>query len=50
MEEKIELQLLEKFKARIGNQMEQKEIMEAYYNRKDNLAKMAEPEDLREPE
>ena len=45
MEEKIELMLLEKFKDRIGNNLEKKEVMQAYYNRKDNLAKMLEPKD-----
>lgn len=50
MEEKIELQLLERFKDRIGNAAERKEVMEAYYQRKDNLAKMVEPDDLRQPE
>ena len=46
MEEKIELMLLEKFKDRIGNNLEKKEVMQAYYNRKDNLAKMLEPKDI----
>lgn len=46
IEEKIELQLLEKFKDRIGNPMEKKEVMQAYYNRKDNLAKLEEPQEL----
>lgn len=39
IEDKIELQLLEKFKERIGNNMERKEVTQAYLNRKDNLAK-----------
>lgn len=50
MEEKIELQLLERFKSRLSNEGERKEVMEAYYQRKDNLAKMVEPDDLRVPE
>lgn len=50
MEEKLELQLLQRFKSRISNDAERKEVMEAYYQRKDNLAKMIEPDDLRVPE
>ena len=50
MEEKIELMLLEKFKDRIGNNLEKKEVMQAYYNRKDNLAKTLEPKDITQME
>lgn len=51
MEEKIELQLLEKFKDKLPSEAERKEVMTAYLQRKDNLAKMSEPRDLsaREP-
>lgn len=51
MEEKIELQLLEKFKDSLPSEAERKEVMTAYMQRKDNLAKMSEPRDLsaREP-
>lgn len=51
MEEKIELQLLEKFKDKLPSEAERKEVMTAYMQRKDNLAKMSEPRDLsaREP-
>lgn len=46
MEEKIELQLLEKFKDRLGSDAERKEVHSAYLQRKDNLAKMAEVQEL----
>ena len=46
MEEKIELQLLEKFKDRLGSEAERKEVHLAYLQRKDNLARMAEAPDL----
>ena len=50
MEEKIELQLLEKFKDRLRTVSEKKELMQAYYQRKDNVAKMTENEDVGKPE
>lgn len=43
MEEKIELQLLEKYKDSLASPAEKKELQTAYLQRKDNLAKMAEP-------
>jgi hypothetical protein len=46
MEEKIELQLLEKFKDRLASDAERKEVHIAYMQRKDNLAKMAEVPEL----
>jgi hypothetical protein len=46
MEEKIELQLLEKYQDRIASPAEKKELMLAYKQRKDNLARMAEPQEL----
>ncbi len=42
MEEKIERQLLEKFRDRLGNAAEKKEVLQAYLQRKDNLARLAE--------
>lgn len=46
LEEKIELQLLETFKSQLASEAERKEVQTAYMQRKDNLAKMAEPLDL----
>lgn len=46
MEEKIELQLLEKYKDSLSSPAEKKELQTAYMQRKDNLAKMAEPQEL----
>ena len=46
MEEKIELQLLEKFKDTLASDAEKKEVQTAYLQRKDNLAKMAEAQEL----
>ena len=46
IEEKIELQLLEKFRDSLKNQAEQKEVMQAYWQRKDNLAKYHEGRDI----
>ena len=46
IEEKIELQLLEKFKDRLQSDAEKKEVTQAYFQRKDNLAKMAEASDM----
>ena len=43
MEEKIELQLLEKYKDSLASHAEKKELQTAYMQRKDNLAKLAEP-------
>ena len=42
IEEKIELQLLQKFSERLQSAEEKKEVLNAYYQRKDNLAKMTE--------
>lgn len=46
MEEKIELQLLEKYKDSLASPAEKKELQTAYLQRKDNLAKLAEIQDL----
>ena len=46
MEEKLELQLLEKVKERLGNEQEKKEVWYAYQQRKDNLAKMSEAKEI----
>ena len=50
MEEKIENQLLEKFKSTLKSDLERKEVENAYYQRKDNLAKLPELEEPGEPE
>ena len=50
LEERIELQLLEKFKANMKSDLERKEVEAAYYQRKDNLAKLPEEEEPGEPE
>jgi hypothetical protein len=50
IEEKVELQLLEKFKHTLSSDLERKEVEAAYYQRKDNLAKIPEKEDLGQPE
>ena len=42
IEEKIELQLLEKFKDSLPSEAERKEVQTAYLQRKDNLAKQSE--------
>lgn len=49
IEERIELQLLEKFKSTLSS-LERKEVEAAYYQRKDNLAKIPEREDPEMPE
>lgn len=46
MEEKIELQLLEKFKDRLASEAEKKEVHLAYLQRKDNFAKLSEVPEL----
>jgi hypothetical protein len=46
IEEKIELQLLEKFKDSLHSPAEKKEVQTAYMQRKDNLAKLAEVQEL----
>lgn len=46
MEEKIEMQLLEKFKDSLASEAERKEVHTAYLQRKDNLAKLAEVQEL----
>lgn len=46
MEEKLELQLLEKVKERLGNDQEKKEVWYAYQQRKDNLAKLSEAKEI----
>lgn len=50
IEERIELQLLEKFKSTLTSQLEKNEVEKAYYQRKDNLAKIPEREDPDQPE
>ena len=46
IEEKIETQLLESFKDKLASDAERKEVHAAYLQRKDNLAKMAEVQEL----
>lgn len=46
LEEKIELQLLESFKDTLASDLERKELQTAYMQRKDNLAKLAEEQEL----
>lgn len=46
IEEKIELQLLEKFKDSLPSEAERKEVHTAYLQRKDNLSKLAEVQEL----
>tara|TARA_B110000285_G_scaffold120117_1_gene135884 strand:+ start:307 stop:483 length:177 start_codon:yes stop_codon:yes gene_type:complete len=41
---------LEKFKSTLASDLERKEVEAAYYQRKDNLAKIPEKEDPGEPE
>jgi len=48
IEERVELQLLEKFKSTLRSDLERKEVEEAYYQRKDNLAKLPEREEASE--
>jgi len=50
MEEKIELQLLEKFKDGLSSDAEKKEVQTAYMQRKDNLLKLAEPKEIAQSE
>jgi len=50
LEEKIEVELLEKLKMQMKSDLERKEIEAAYYQRKDNLAKLPEEEEPGEPE
>ena len=50
IEENIELQMLEKFKSSLPSQQERNEVEAAYYQRKDNLAKIPELEDPAQPE
>ena len=50
IEERIELQLLEKFKQTLKSDLEKKEVEAAYLQRKDNLAKIPEREEPGEPE
>lgn len=50
IEERVERQLLEKFKATLETTLEKEEIEQAYLNRKDNLAKIPEKEEPGEPE
>ena len=42
--------MLEKFKQSLASDLERKEVEAAYYQRKDNLAKIPEKEDPGEPE
>lgn len=46
IEEKIELQLLEKFKDSLESEAEKKEVIHAYWQRKENLAKYHEGRDI----
>jgi hypothetical protein len=50
IEERIELNLLEKFKASLKSDLERKEVEAAYWQRKDNLAKIPERGEPGEPE
>ena len=49
IESRIELQLLEKFKATLDSPLERKEVEDAYYQRKDNLAKVKDRQEMPEP-
>ena len=44
------MQMLEKFKSTLMSDLERKEVEAAYYQRKDNLAKIPEPADPAAPE
>ena len=44
------MQLLEKFKSTLASDLERKEVETAYYQRKDNLARLPEPADPATPE
>lgn len=44
----MELQLLEKFKASLKSDLERNEVEKAYFQRKDNLAKLPEREEASE--
>ena len=50
IEERVEFQLLEKFKSTLKSDLERKEVEAAYYQRKDNLAKIPEKEDPGNPD
>lgn len=50
IEERVEQQLLEKFKSTLLSQAERQEVQQAYLQRKDNLAKVPEAEERGEPE
>ena len=45
IEERVELQLLEKFKSTLKSDLERREVEQAYLQRKDNVAKLPEKED-----
>lgn len=50
IEERVEVQLLEKFKKTLATQLEKDEVDLAYQQRKENVAKIPELEDPGEPE
>jgi hypothetical protein len=50
IEERVEMQLLEKFKTTLKSDLERKEVEAAWFQRKDNLAKIPEREEPGEPE